>query len=73
MHLPEKEDFPKDTTFYIKEFDIPLARIPDGELCKWFNWYGGQPEEYDVTSLKLGNNWEVESFEQWQKIVEDSI
>ena len=43
MSLPKKEDFPKGTKFYIKEFNVPLAQVPDGKLCKWFNWFGGKP------------------------------
>lgn len=72
MDLIKKENFPKGTTFYIKEFDVPLTRVPDGKLCKWFNWFGGNPKEYDVTWLKPGNNWEAESFEEWVKIVDES-
>ena len=72
MHLPKKEDFPKGTTFYIKEFDVPLARVPDGKFYKWFNWYGGKAREYDVTRLKVDNNWPAESFEEWVNIVEKS-
>ena len=73
MSLPKKEDFPKGTKFYIKEFNVPLAQVPDGKLCKWFNWLVGKPKEYDVTCLKPGNNWESESFEEWQNIIKDSL
>ena len=70
MEVPKKEDFPEGTKFYIKEFDVPLVQSTDGI---WFNWFGGKPKKYDVTMLKPGNNWEAESFEQWQKILKDSL
>ena len=67
---PKLSDFPEGTEFTIKEFDVPLVFIPHKG---WFNWWGGKPEAYDVEGLKPGNNWEADSFEQWLKIVEDSI
>jgi len=73
MDLPKKEDFPQEAIFYIKEFDVPLVQIPDGKGCKWFNWFGGKPREYDFTFLRLGNNWEAESFEEWQNVVKESL
>jgi hypothetical protein len=33
--VPTREDFPPGTTFLIKEFDVPLARVPGQG---WFNW-----------------------------------
>src|SRR5687767_5133723 len=45
--LPESSDFPPGTEFLIKEFDVPLARVP-GRGC--FNWFGGEPRAYDVNS-----------------------
>ncbi|EKE70215.1 hypothetical protein B3C1_13973 [Gallaecimonas xiamenensis 3-C-1] len=73
MQLPKLEDFPLGTEFYIKEFDVPLVRISEGSKCKWLNWFGGTPKEYDATALIVSNNWEAESFEQWLKIVKDSL
>ena len=67
---PKRGDFPEGTEFVIKEFDVPLVCIPQKG---WFNWFGGQPRIYDVTALKLGNNWPAESFEHWLEIVEKSI
>ena len=52
-NLPKKTDFPEGTEFYIKEFDVPLVRMPSNE---WFNWFGGKPKLYDVKNLKPGNN-----------------
>lgn len=68
--LPKLSDFPEGTEFVIKEFNVPLVHIP-GE--GWFNWFRGKPREYDVKGLKPGNNWEADSFEQWLRIVEESI
>ena len=73
MTLPDKRDFPEGARFYIKEFDVPLVQIPDGHFCKWFNWFGGKPKAYAPEGLKLGNNWEAESFSEWQKIVKESL
>lgn len=73
MNLPSKNDFPVGSRFYIKEFDVPLVQIPDGSLSKWFNWFGGKPKEYAPEGLKPGNNWEAESFSEWQKIVKESL
>jgi hypothetical protein len=70
MKLPKKEDFSENDKFYIKEFDVPLVQVSDG---KWFNWFGGTPREYDVTCLKLGNNWAAESFEEWVGILKESL
>lgn len=65
-----RSDFPEGAQFVIKEFDIPLVLIPEKG---WFNWFGGKPRQYDVTGLKPGNNWPAESFEDWEKLVKDSI
>lgn len=68
--LPSQADFPADTDFYIKEFDVPLAWLPDGS---WVNWFGGRPRPYDPRGLKPGNNWPAESFEQWLDVVRGSL
>ncbi len=62
-------DFPEGTEFYIKEFDVPLANIPNQG---WVNFYGGKPKAYDDSPLKPGNNWPAESFEEWTGLVEAS-
>lgn len=63
------EDFPEGTEFYIKEFDVPLANIPN---IGWVNYFGGKARQYDVTDLKPGNNWPADNFSQWIKIVDES-
>jgi hypothetical protein len=68
--LPDASDFPSGTAFVIKEFDVPLVRLPDGG---WFNWFGGTPRPYDVTALHVDNNWPADSFEEWVGIVEKSL
>ena len=68
--LPKASDFPPGTQFFIKEFDVPLARIP-GE--GWVNWYGGWPSQYDESQLRVDNNWLAESFEEWVAIIEESM
>lgn len=73
MAIPSKKDFPAGTAFMIKEFDIPLARVPEGNLCKWFNWYGGKPRPYPIENLRPGNNWPASSFEEWAALVRDSV
>jgi len=70
LPLPEAADFPAGTEFIIKEFDVPLVCIPGRG---WFNWFGGSPRPYDVGFLKVDNNWQAESFEEWRAIVEGSI
>ncbi|MEA1980595.1 MAG: hypothetical protein U9N54_06450 [candidate division Zixibacteria bacterium] len=70
MILPKQSEFPKGSEFYIKEFDVPLVRLPSNE---WFNWYGGKPRKYDVKDLKQGNNWLADSFEEWLEIVKGSL
>lgn len=68
--LPEISDFPEGTDFYIKEFNVPLVHTPSNE---WFNWFGGSPRKYDVSGLKQGNNWLAESFDEWLRVVDESI
>jgi hypothetical protein len=57
----------------IFEWDVPLAGIPEGGRCKWINWYGGKPRDYDVTRLKVDNNWPADSFEEWVALIRASI
>jgi hypothetical protein len=68
--LPESSGFPYGTEFVIKEFDVPLVRIPGQG---WFNWFGGAPRPYDASSLRVDNNWPAESFEEWLGVVEASM
>jgi hypothetical protein len=68
--IPEASDFPPDAVFVIKEFDVPLVQIPNRG---WFNWFGGYPRPYDVTALHVDNNWHADSFEQWVRLVKDSL
>jgi hypothetical protein len=64
--LPKRSDFPPGAEFVIKEFDVPLVRLP----CEgWFNWFGGTPRAYDASSLRVDNSWSAESFEEWVAIV----
>jgi hypothetical protein len=51
--LPTRSEFPPETEFVIKEFDVPLVQIPGGA---WFNWFGGTPQPYDASSLRVDNN-----------------
>jgi hypothetical protein len=72
--VPKLSEFPAGTEFIVKEFDVPLARIPgDGGHCIWVNWYGGRPRPFDVTWLKIDNNWSVDSFESWAMRVKASL
>jgi hypothetical protein len=74
--IPEQSDFPPGTEFVIYEFDVPLARVPQGaagEARAWFNWYGGKPRPYAVERLKVDNNWPADSFEQWAALVKASL
>jgi hypothetical protein len=73
--LPRITDFPPGTQFVIKDFDIPLAQVPDRDTdrCIWINWYGGRPRRYHVRFLKIDNNWPADSFEEWVRVVEESI
>jgi len=74
---PEASDFPPNSVFVIKEFDLPLVAIPNTAKGKsavsWFNWYGGEPRPYDPSFLTPDNNWNADSFEEWVKIVKASI
>jgi hypothetical protein len=70
FQLPKQSDFPDGTTFYIKEFDVPLTLEPTND---WYNWFGGKPKKYDVSNLKQGNNWPADSFDDWIKIVKESM
>lgn len=66
MNLPTPEDFPPGTTFLIKEFDVPLARVP---AQGWFNWYDGTPRSYDPSSLTVSNNWPARDFDEWVQLI----
>jgi len=68
--LPKRSDFPTQSEFVIKEFDVPLVCVPgDG----WFNWFGGTPRPYDASSLRVDNSWLAKSFEEWLGIVAASM
>lgn len=71
--VPNLSEFPPGTEFIVKEFDVPLARIPGNGHCIWVNWYGGRPRPFDVTWLKVDNNWSVDSFESWARLVKASL
>jgi hypothetical protein len=68
--LPKSTDFPPDTMFVIKESDVPLIQMPSGV---WFNWFGGKPRPYDVTALHVDNNCQADSFEEWIRVVAESL
>lgn len=68
--LPKSSDFPVGTEFVIKEFDVPLVRVPGQG---WFNWFGGTPHQYDEGFLRVDNNWPAESFEEWVGVVKASL
>ena len=68
--LPKCSDFPPGTEFVIKEFDVPLARVPGRG---WLNWFGGTPRPYDASSLRVDNHWPAESFAEWVGVVEASL
>jgi len=68
--LPKSSDFPPGTKFVIKEFDVPLAWIPSRG---WFNWFGGASRPYDERFLRVDNNWHADSFEEWIRVVEQSL
>jgi hypothetical protein len=70
LALPKAADFPKGTTFVIKELDVPLAWIPGQG---WVNWFGGLPRPYDPSFLQVDNNRRADSFEEWVGIVEASL
>jgi hypothetical protein len=67
--LPTRSDFPSGAEFVIKEFDVPLVHVPDGS---WFNWFGGTPQPYNASYLRVDNNWSV-SFEEWVDVVAASM
>jgi len=71
--IPQLSEFSPGTEFMVKEFDVPLARIPKDGRSIWVNWYGGKPHPYDVRMLKGDNNWPAESFEAWVALIEASI
>jgi hypothetical protein len=71
--LPKETDFPPGTEFIIKEFDIPLVRVPADGCCKWFNWHGGKSRSYAVENLKPDNNWPASSFSEWVVLIQASI
>lgn len=71
--IPTQHDFPAGTAFVIKEFDVPLARVPRAGACEWVNWFGGTPRPYPAASLTVGNNWPAASFEEWAALVKASI
>ncbi|MEI6232592.1 MAG: hypothetical protein WCT04_06045 [Planctomycetota bacterium] len=71
--IPTESDFPPGTQFMILEFDVPLARIPQGGHSNWFNWYGGVPQPYDVNRLRVDNNWPADSFEEWATLIANSL
>ncbi|MCG7994116.1 MAG: hypothetical protein JAZ06_01685 [Candidatus Thiodiazotropha taylori] len=73
MRIPRKKDFPEGARFYIKEFDKPLAMVPEEGSANWYNWFGGKSKRYDVSNLKQENNWEAESFNEWQQLIIKSI
>lgn len=68
--LPKRSDFPHAAEFVIKEFDVPLVWVPDEG---WFNWFGGTPQPYYASSLRVDNNWPAASFEEWIAIVAASM
>lgn len=72
-YVPTLSDFPPGTQFMIKEFDIPLAKIPLDGKAEWVNWFGGVPSACDVTRLRVDNNWPAQSFDEWAGIVAASI
>lgn len=68
--LPKRSDFSSAAEFVIKEFDVPLVRFPESG---WFNWFGGTPQPYNASSLRVDNNWPAASFEEWVEIVAASM
>ena len=68
--LPKESDFPPGTEFVIKQFDVPLVRIPGGG---WFNWFGGTPQPYNASFLRVDNHWSAISFEEWVGIIAASM
>lgn len=70
LQLPKEADFPPGSEFVIKEFDVPLVQIPGRG---WFNWFGGSPRPYDVSYLRVHNNWPAASFAEWVEVVAASV
>jgi len=70
--LPQQSDFPPGTAFLVKDFEVPLAKVPCDGAIEYFNWYGGSPRKYDPASLRVDNNWAADSFESWVRLVRES-
>ena len=68
--LPTADEFPAGTEFIVYEFDSPLANVPGRG---WESWWGGWGKPYNPRSLKPGNNWLADSFEQWLEVVAATI
>jgi hypothetical protein len=68
--IPKASGFPPGTMFVIKEFDVPLVQIPGRG---WFNWFGRKPRPYDVTALRVDNNWRADSLEEWVGLIKGSL
>jgi hypothetical protein len=62
-----RNHFPADAEFWLKESDVPLVHTREG----WFNWFGGNPKQYDASRLRVDNSEEV-NFEVFAKAVEAS-
>ena len=73
MKIPSELDFPKGTRFYIKEYDAPLARVPNGGDVIWYNWFGGEARKYEASNLSQDNSWETESFDEWKNLIIESV
>ncbi|ODC02922.1 hypothetical protein BFW38_04500 [Terasakiispira papahanaumokuakeensis] len=73
--MPQEEDFPKGTAFYIFEWDVPLSKEPnaDGQTVSYFNWFGGEKKPYPIERLKIDNHWPADSYAQWIKVIEASL
>ena len=75
MIMPKESDFPANTQFYIYEWDVPISKEPDedGKSVCYFNWYKGIKSPFPIEDLKIDNNWLAESFEEWIKLIKDSL
>jgi hypothetical protein len=71
--IPLKSELPAGTDFLVKEFDVPIARIPGTSNSSYVNWYGGLPRPFDQRWLTVDNNWPSESFEEWCTLIQASI